>query len=208
MGKKLYIVGAGSVGVHIASSLGEYSNEYELVGFFDDDESKMGANYFGYPVLGKIEDAISLNEGAIVIGIAFPGVKRKIKEFLSENSELSYPSFVHKKAWVAKNVVLGSGTVVYPGTSINYGTKLKSFIIVNMNCALGHHSVIGTFSSLAPGVNLGGHTRIGEEVEMGIGSATLQNVRIGNGSIVGGQSMVIGDVPDNSKVVGVPARKL
>jgi len=75
-----------------------------------------------------------------------------------------------------------------------------------MNCAVGHNAKIGNFSSLAPGVSLGGHTTIEDQVDMGIGSSTLQNVCIGSGSIIGGQSMVINSFPQESKIKGVPAK--
>jgi serine acetyltransferase len=77
---------------------------------------------------------------------------------------------------------------------------------MNMNCAVGHHTHIDSYSSLAPGVNFGGHTRLGKAVDMGIGACTLQRVTISDYSIVGGQSMVTKSFPENSKIVGVPAR--
>ena len=41
---------------------------------------------------------------------------------------------------------------------------------------------------------------------MGIGASTRQNTRIGRNSIIGGQAMVIGTVPEGAVVKGVPGR--
>jgi len=43
-------------------------------------------------------------------------------------------------------------------------------------------------------------------VDMGIGSSTIQNVKVGKNSIVGGQAMIVTDIPSESLAKGVPAR--
>lgn len=206
--KKLYIIGAGSVGGHVALNICEYSDQFEVAGFLDDDLAKIGTEQFGYKVLGDVSKALDLQDVAVVIGIAFPRTKKTIYERLSANNELVFPTLVHPKAWISRGVTLGRGAIIYPGTSINYGSNVSDFVVINMNCALGHHTSIGEHSSLAPGVNTGGHTTIGESVQLGIGVSTLQDVRIGTGSIVGGQSMVTKNVQADTKVVGVPAKPI
>lgn len=208
MNKKLYIVGAGGVGAHLALNLREYSEEYKVEGFFDDDPEKIGTELYGRRVLGPVEEALDLEQSAVAIGIAFPRIKRSIVDKLATNRSISYPSFVHDRAWISKGVTLGRGSIVYPGTTINYGSEILDFVVLNVNCSLGHHTAVGRFSSFAPGVNTGGHTVIEEAVEMGIGASTLQDVRIGSGSIVGGMSMVIREVEPGTTVSGVPAKVL
>lgn len=206
MKKKLYIIGAGSVGGHIALNMNEYSKKFEVMGFFDDDPAKIGTEQFGFKVLGGINKVLQLKNAAIVIGIAFPRVKRKIIEKISANSTLLFPSFVHKRAWISRKVSIGRGCIIYPGTTINYGSVISDFVVVNANCSLGHHTDIGIYSSLAPGVKTGGHSVIEEAVDMGIGVSTIQDIRVGRESVVGGQTMVIRDIKRKSTVVGVPAR--
>jgi len=208
MAKKLYIVGAGSVGGHLALNVGEYSEEYRVEGFFDDDPEKIGTQQFGVEVLGPVDDALALDNAAVAIGIAFPGIKRTIVKKLSGNGSIGYPGFIHNRAWISKGVTVGRGCIIYPGTTINFGSEIGDFVVMNVNCSLGHHTEVGKFSSFAPGVKTGGHTVIAEEVEMGIGASTLQDIRIGNGGIVGGNSMVIRDVEPGTTVAGVPAKIL
>ena len=76
-----------------------------------------------------------------------------------------------------------------------------------MNCAIGLNSTIGKGSALAPGVNFAGFTFIEPFVEIGIGVSTIQQIRIGEGSIIGGQSMILKNVEYFSTYAGVPATK-
>lgn len=206
MKKELYIIGAGSVGGHLALNIQDYTDEYDIMGFLDDDPEKIGSQQFGYNVVGSVKDALKLESVAIAIGIAFPKIKQRILDSLSKNRSLLYPSFIHNKAWISQNVTVGNGCIIYPGTTINFGSEISDFVVINVNCSLGHHTSIGTYSSLAPGVNTGGHTKIEEGVDMGIGASTLQNIHIGTESTVGGQSMVIENVEPKSIIAGVPAK--
>lgn len=205
-GNKLVIVGAGSVGGHLAMNLMEYAPQYELIGFVDDDPAKQSAELFGFPVLGPIDTLLHMDHVSVIIGIAFPTVKRKIIERLTKNSTLQFPAFISKKSWISKGSAIGKGCVIYPGAAVNYGCDIQDFVVVNMNCAIGHNCTIGRYSSLAPGVNLAGYTWLGEGVEVGIGSSTRQQIRINQNAVIAGQAMVVSDVLRNTKVAGVPAR--
>lgn len=208
MSKSLYIIGAGSVGGHIAWNYDDYGLDYTLAGFLDDDPSKIGTKAFGLDVVGPVEAIYKMPNVAVVIGIAFPAVKKKIFEKITANSAVEFPTLVSNRAWVSRGCTIGQGAIIYPGVSVNYGTALGDFVVTNMNCAIGHDVTVGDYSSLAPGVNLAGHTHIQAGVDMGIGAATRQNVRIGKGSVIGGQSMVIKNVPTGSVHAGVPAKEI
>lgn len=206
--REILIVGAGSVGGFIASNWGDFGSSLKLIGFLDDDSSKHDTLFCGHPVLGGLDLLKKFENPALAIGIAFPQIKLKILSRLKMMGEFHFPALISTHAWVSSGVSIGDGSIIYPGTSINYGSRIGDFVVMNMNCAIGHDAVINDFSSFAPGVNLGGHTYIGEGVEMGIGSATKQFVRIEDYAIVGGQSMVTKRVAANTKVAGVPAKAI
>lgn len=203
--KKIVIVGAGSVGGHIASNLSIYGIEGQLMGFVDDDKAKHGNDFCGFPVLGAVDWLLDKADLAVVIGIAFPRIKALIVNKLAANTKLDFPTLVAKNAWISNGTTLGKGVVIYPGTCINYGSVIEDFVVMNMNCSVGHHCTIGKYSSLAPNVSLGGHTTTGFSVELGIGSSSLQGVNIGSQSIVGAQCLVHQNIPENVVAVGVPA---
>jgi len=206
--KKLIIIGAGNVGGFLAYNMELFDLDYDLIGFLDDDPKKIGQTFFGLPVLGSISTIEKYPLGIdIVIGIASPKIKKLITHKLGKYN-FQYPSFIANKAWVSKEVKIGQGSIIYPGVSINHHTNIGDFVIMNMNCAIGHDCTITDYCSLAPGVNLGGFTYLEPLVDMGIGSATIQQIRIGENAIIGGQSMLIRNVPENSKIVGIPGQPL
>jgi serine O-acetyltransferase len=52
----------------------------------------------------------------------------------------------------------------------------------------------------------GGSKGVGDNVYFGPGAKLIGNTRIGNNVVVGANSVVLTDVPDNTTVLGVPAR--
>lgn len=204
---KLLVIGCGNIGGFIANNLRYFNLEdLDFAGFIDEDKEKIGESFFGYPVVGDLNHLIRINyEVHVVIAIGNPGARSEIKKRLKSNN-IKFPNMISRHSWISENVKIGDGVIIYPGASINYNVNIGNFVIINMNCAVGHDCTISDFSTLAPGVSLGGLTYIEKEVDMGINAATKQSIRIGESSIVGGMSMVIDDIPEGSTVVGVPAK--
>jgi serine O-acetyltransferase len=48
--------------------------------------------------------------------------------------------------------------------------------------------------------------KLGSNVFLGAGAKILGNITLGNNVVVGANSVVVNDVPDNCTVIGVPAR--
>lgn len=81
-------------------------------------------------------------------------------------------------AWISEGVRFGLGRVSCHGVSINYGTLIKNFVVMNMKCAIAHNVSTGNQVVLAPKANVGGHILGGKDVEVRVGSATKQLVSI------------------------------
>lgn len=209
MNHTLFIVGAGSVGGHITNNLSTYNLQYRHIYFLDDAPAKLNSVFAGYEVIGNVNYLLAVNSPVdVIIGIAFPKIKKLIFDRLKQNQNLHFPTIVSNNAWLSNQMSIAEGSIVYPNCSVNYGVNIDKFVVMNMNCAIGHDCTIGPFTSLAPGVSLGGHTHIGNMVEVGIGSASKQGVHIGNNAVIGGQSMIINNIDAYLKVVGVPARPI
>ncbi len=206
---KLVIIGAGNVGGYLSYNIDTFG-KYEVLGFLDDDQNKHGKILYGKKVLGGLDELEILSKVeklCVVIGISSPIAKQKMYDRIKAYNVV-FPNFIAKNVWLSNQVTIGKGVILYPGVSINYETKVEDFVIMNMNCAIGHNCSIGQYSTLAPGVNLAGFTHLEAMVSVGIGVSTKQNIKVGHSSIIAGQSMLIKDVEPNTTVGGVPAKVL
>jgi acetyltransferase-like isoleucine patch superfamily enzyme len=62
------------------------------------------------------------------------------------------------------------------------------------------------FSSIAPGVFMGGLVQIGECSAIGVGASISDRISIGRHAVVGTGAVVVRDVPDFVVAYGNPAR--
>jgi len=103
-----------------------------------------------------------------------------------------------------------TGIEIHPGAKI--GERL--FIDHGMGVVIGETCEIGNDVVLYQGVTLGGngkekgkrHPTIGNHVVIGSGAKVLGSFKIGDGSFVGANAVVLREVPTNSTVVGIPGK--
>ena len=103
-----------------------------------------------------------------------------------------------------------TGIEIHPGATI--GRRL--FIDHGMGVVIGETAEVGDDVLLYHGVTLGGRTRdagkrhptIGDGVAFGAGAKVLGPIRIGAGSVIGANAVVTRDAPDDSVIVGIPAK--
>lgn len=148
------------------------------------------------------------NKNYIFISVGSNYVRFIIHKFLRENfkSKFIFPTIISKYAFISENVLIGSGSVIMPGVSINSNTKIGSQCIVNTNSSIDHDNHIKNFSSLGPGVNTGGNVKINTLSHIGIGSSINHNVFIEKNVIIGGGSFINKNCARNSLYFGVPGK--
>lgn len=108
-----------------------------------------------------------------------------------------------------KDIIIGEHTFFNPYITIEYGvvrdtiigdnTKVDSFVMI------GHDSQIGRSVLLNTGVKILGKVTIGDFSKICAGAIIHQGVTIGKNCIIGVNSYVRHDVPDNTVVYGNPA---
>lgn len=103
-----------------------------------------------------------------------------------------------------------TGIEIHPGATIGKGF----FIDHGMGVVIGETAEIGDNCTLYHQVTLGGtswakekrHPTLGNNVVIGSGAKVLGPFKVGDGSKIGSNSVVVKEVPENSTVVGVPGR--
>lgn len=140
---------------------------------------------------------------------------------------LTYPGFHAILLHRITHVVYRSGLPFLPrvlsmlnrfltGIEIHQAARIGPgfFIDHGMGVVIGETAEVGEDCMLFHGVTLGGtgkkggkrHPTLLDGVVVGAGAKILGAITVGRNSYIGGNSVVLQDVPDNSTVVGIPGR--
>ena len=107
---------------------------------------------------------------------------------------------------IEDNCEIGCGSTIDRGsisnTIIGKNTYLDNQIHIAHNVKIGENSII------AGQVGIAGSSIIGNNVKIGGQAGISGHLKIGNNVEIGGGSGVIRDIPDNTKVMGYPAKNI
>lgn len=207
--KDIVIIGAGVFSREVAwliEDINKVNAEWNIVGFVDDNEAIQGSEFNGYKVIGNIE-WLKNQELNVVNGIGDSVIRKKIMERLAE-SKNTYPVLIHPSVIYSDKVSFGEGSIICAGNIISINIEIGKHVIINLSCTIGHHSDLGDYTTILPGVNISGFVKTGECVNLGTGSAIIQGITIGKNTIIGAGAVVIKDIPANCTAVGTPAKPI
>lgn len=146
----------------------------------------------------------------IEVLLAYPGFHAII------NHRIAHWLYRHRLFLIAR--LISQWGRFWTGIEIHPGAKIgeRFFIDHGMQVVIGETSEIGDDVLLYQGVTLGGtgtekekrHPTIGNNVVVGAGAKVLGPIEIGDNVRIGAGSVVVKAVPDNTTVVGVPARAI
>jgi sugar O-acyltransferase (sialic acid O-acetyltransferase NeuD family) len=203
---RLAIVGASGHGKVVADTALECG--WQDLAFFDD--SAHPRDRFGeWPILGPTAALLaSLSEYVgVVVAIGHNRTRiSKARELSAAGANMV--TLVHPRAYVARDVRLGAGTVVFAGATVQPGATVGVGVIVNTGATVDHDCVLADGVHICPGAHLAGGVSVGECAWLGIGCVVRQCISIGADVVVGGAAAVMMPVPDGITVVGVPARPM
>ena len=124
--------------------------------------------------------------------------------FPNQNKNLRYPHI--GIVIIEDNCEIGCGSTIDRGsmsnTTIGKNTYLDNQIHIAHNVRIGENSII------AGQVGIAGSSVIGNNVKIGGQAGISGHLKIGNNVDIAGGSGVIKDIPDNSKVMGYPAKNI
>lgn len=211
MSKKIAIYGFGGFGREVKNlieDINQDSNQYEFIGFFDDN-SNLNDIDTKYNFLGGINELNEWDEEiAIAIAVGDPKVKKCIVEKII-NKNISYPNLIHPSViGNPNNYTLGKGCIICANNIITVDISIGDFLILNLSCTVGHDTIINDFCSVMPGVNISGEVQLGNCTYIGTGAKIINLVEIGENTVVGAGAVVSKSLPPNCTAVGIPAKPI
>ncbi len=197
-----FIIGAGAHGQVVVEAWRQQHPQRSLA-FLDDQPTLWGRSIHGVQVAGGIELVDSMPSEAVVALGANP-LRRKLAE--RWGTRATWAHVIHPSATVATTASIGLGAMILAGAIVNTGAHVGEHVVVNSGAIIEHDCVLEAFSSMSPGVSLGGRVTIGEGAFLSVGVTVGPRVKIGAGTVVGAGAVVVHDLPAGVLAFGVPAR--
>lgn len=205
----LIIIGASGFGREVAwltERINQYTPTWNIVGFVDDNPATHGQTINGYPVLGGHEILTQFPDAYLVCAIGSSNVRRiLIEKIESIIDSPKYATLIDPSAIVSPLVKIGNGSIICAHTIITVNITIGKHVIFNLDCTVGHDSIIEDYVTVYPSVNISGNSYIQTGVELGTGSQIIQGKAIGKNAIIGAGAVVVKNIPENCTAVGCPA---
>ena len=112
--------------------------------------------------------------------------------FVFRHYQIKYGIEIHYKTKI------GDGLVIYHGGCIVVGSQ----VVIGKNCCIGNCVTIGASHRFGNK----GFPMIGDNVYISPGAKIIGKIKIGNNVLIGLNSVVVTDIPDNAVVLGVPGK--
>ena len=163
----------------------------------------------------SIMDRDPAAKSTLAVILTYPGVKAVVFHRIS--------NFFHLAGFYLIAKIISQLNRFFTGIEIHPGAKIGDnlFIDHGIGVVIGETSEIGKNVTIYHAVTLGGispsidsekqrnekrHPTIGDNVVIGSGAQIIGPVKVGAGSRIAANAVVVNDVPDNVTMVGVPAK--
>tara|TARA_A100001015_G_scaffold73898_1_gene81997 strand:+ start:316 stop:894 length:579 start_codon:yes stop_codon:yes gene_type:complete len=156
-------------------------------------------------------------KSTLSIILTYPGVKAVFFHQIA--------NFFHLAGFDLIARIISQTSRFFTGIEIHPGAKIGKnlFIDHGMGVVIGETSEIGNNVTIYHAVTLGGispsidserqrhekrHPTIGNDVVIGSGAQIIGPVKVGSGSRIAANAVVVNDVPEDSTMVGIPAKAI
>ena len=154
-------------------------------------------------------------KSTLSVVLTYPGVKAVLLHQIA--------NFFHVAGFDLIARIISQMSRFFTGIEIHPGAKIGKnlFIDHGMGVVIGETSEIGNNVTIYHAVTLGGispsidserqrhekrHPTIGNDVVIGSGAQIIGPIKVGNGSRIAANAVVVNDVPEGATMVGVPAK--
>jgi len=208
--QRTLIIGARADGhANVVLEILKAGKKYEVVGFIDDDPSKLGMEIKGLKVVGNSDQLASLKNTmgveCAIVAIGNNPLRRKLSEKIIA-SRLELINAIHPTAYFDPDVIIGKGCYIGQGVIVVTGTKIGNAVNIHTGATIDHDNIIEDGANLGPGVHTAGRVKIGCDAFLGTGAIVIPDGTVGEGSTIGAGAVVIKHTPPFVTAVGIPAQ--
>jgi sugar O-acyltransferase (sialic acid O-acetyltransferase NeuD family) len=208
--KQLIIIGAGGFGREVlawARQSSGFGEAWSVKGFIDDNPEAMAGLQVPAQWLGRIEDHQPAADEVFVCAMGVPAMKRRCFERIEARGG-QFITLIHRTALVGDQVKLGAGVILCPYAVVSGYNVLGKGVVVNMHATVDHDANVGDWTQINCHCDLTAGVQVGSEVWFSSHVAVAPRLRIGDRAYLGIGSAILRDVEADTKVFGVPARRV
>ena len=202
--KSIAIIGYSGHAFVVAETLIELGFKLD----FYTDQRELIQNPYGLKYLGCETDNDFQGwelDVSYALGIGNNRLRGEIAQIVLDHDK-SLQKVISYNSSISKTAMIGDGVVVSGGVLVNALAQIDDYAILNTGCIIEHECVINCAAHIGPGAVLAGNVIVGRRTFVGANAVIKQGIKIGDDVVIGAGSVIIKDVPNNSKMVGNPAR--
>lgn len=218
MKNSLAIYGAGGFGREImpmvntgATLLNSQHKRVTIRRSFFVETSPTSPSVNGYDLISETS-MIGMKQSGVLFSIAIADSHIREEIYNRMTNEQFEPCSIYDKTSILhSSSIIGPGAILSHLAVITANTKIGKFFHGNYHSYVAHDCFLGDFVTFAPGASCNGNVQIEDHVYVGANATIKQGtshhpLHIGKNAIIGMGAVVIDDVPENTIVVGNPAR--
>ena len=180
----------------------EHNDQYRIAGLVGMPE-EIHSRVLGYSVIGSDYDLPQLAKeylyALVTVGqLRTPNMRIRLYEKAKELG-FKLPTVISPRAHVSMHALVGAGTVVLHGATVNAGAKLGNNCIINTHAVIEHDAFVDDHCHISTGAVLNGAVKVGEGSFIGSGSVIKEGISIGKGCLVGMGLSVLKSLTDSSQ---------
>lgn len=211
----MLILGGEGKGASVAACVQEMRlihgiRDLEIKGFLNDYLFGHRKAIDEWPILGKTSDVSRFRkEGFYFFYAINPLGYGHLRTSLFKKTgleEADLVSVIHPTAQIAQSATIGAGSYVMCNSYIGPRTRVGKCAYIGANTCISHDCQIGDFFRFSNGALMASYVQVGNGVDICLGSTIVDQVRIGDFSVIGANSLVTRDMGDGDLYFGSPAR--
>ena len=206
MKKKILIFSAGSAGREVFQlilNINKLQNEWEVIGYVDNDTNKIGKTIDDIQVYSTANKP-KKKEIYAMCGIMNGAIRKKIFNEEIIKNEYKLTNLIHPLVEKPKCFKTGLGNIIFGNVHISFEVDIKNFSIISNFCDLGHNLIANNYFTIMPSVIIGGNCEIGEQTLIGSGAMIHPGIKIGSNCTIGMGTLITSNIKNNTSVINYP----
>ena len=204
--KNLIIIGVSALGREISSWAEQYNPVLKIKGFLDDRKNVLDG-YSGYPTIIDKPETYQIQKNDVFICAVGEPLKRQKYVSIIEKKGGEFVSLIHPTAIVGKNTFIDKGCLIRPQAIIGTDVRIGKNCIIGSNSNVSHDSILEDFITISPGCDIAGWCHIHSNTFLGIHSAIIPHVELGEkGAVYVAAGAVVTRSFTIGRLMGIPAK--